>query len=174
MIPTWRRALANRRQRRWNDPAQSTEADVTDMTDEQRTVEFFQQWGVSYDAMAAAFYEVFAPDCVWEQRPLGVTTGPDEAVRFLRRAKVAMGLERIDVDIRNITSAKGIVCTERVDHLRQDDGRLIVSAPVAGVLEWRDGRIVAWREYFDSATFVGRALPRLLAGAAQRATALIR
>jgi limonene-1,2-epoxide hydrolase len=139
------------------------------MTDEQRTIAFFEQWGVSYAAMAAAFHEIFSPDCLWEQRPMAVTTGPDEAVRFLRRAKLAMGLETVDVDIRNITSAAGVVSTERVDHLRRADGGLIVSAPVAGVLEWRDGRIVAWREYFDSATFVGRALPRLVTGAAQRA-----
>lgn len=144
------------------------------MTDEQRTVAFFEQWGASYEAMTAAFREVFAPDCLWEQRPLAVTTGPDEAVRFLRCAKLAMGLETVDVDIRNITSVGGIVHTERVDHLRRADGRLIVSAPVAGILEWHGGRIVTWREYFDSATFVGRALPRLAVGAAQRASALVR
>jgi hypothetical protein len=114
--------------------------DVTDSTDEQRTIAFFEQWGVSYDAMIAAFYESFAPDCRWEQRP----------------------------------SDRGIVWTERVDHLRRADGRLIVSAPVAGIVEWRDGRIVAWREYFDSATFVGRALPRLVTGAAERAAARLR
>jgi limonene-1,2-epoxide hydrolase len=147
---------------------------MTDMTDEERTVAFFEQWGVSHDAMSAAFREVFSSDCLWEQRPMAVTTGPDEAVRFLRRAKLFMGLETVDVDIRNITSVGGIVHTERVDHLRRADGRLIVSAPVAGILEWRGGRVVAWREYFDSATFVGRALPRLGVGAAQRASALLR
>lgn len=144
------------------------------MTDEQRAVAFFEQWGVSYEAMTAAFREVFTSDCLWEQRPLAVTTGPDEAVRFLRRAKLAMGLETVDVDIRNITSRGGIVHTERVDHLRRADGRLIVSAPVAGILEWDGGRIVTWREYYDSATFVGRALPRLAVGTAQRTSALVR
>ena len=139
------------------------------LTDEQRTLAFFEQWSVSYDAMAASFHETFTPGCVWEQRPLAVTTGPVEAVRFLHRAKLGMGLETVHVDIRNITNAGGIVFTERVDHLRRRDGGLIVSAPVAGILEWHDGRIVAWREYFDSASFVGRALPRLLTGAAQRA-----
>ena len=85
-----------------------------------------------------------------------------------------MGLETVDVEIRNITSVGGIVHTERVDHLRRADGRLIVSAPVAGILEWHEGRIVTWREYFDSASFVGRALPRLAVGAAQRASVLVR
>ena len=46
------------------------------MTDEQRTVAFFEQWGVSYEAMTAAFREVFASECLWEQRPLAVTTRP--------------------------------------------------------------------------------------------------
>jgi hypothetical protein len=52
---------------------------MTDVTDEQRTIAFFEQWGVSYDAMTAAFHEFFAPDCRWEQRPLAVTTGRSPA-----------------------------------------------------------------------------------------------
>jgi limonene-1,2-epoxide hydrolase len=142
------------------------------MTNEQRTIGFFERWGVSFEEAVASFHECFAADCRWEQRPLAVTTGPQEAVRFLRRARLGMGLERIDVDLRNITSAGPLVFTERVDHLRRADGALIVSAPVAGVLEWRDDQIVAWREYFDSATFIGRALPRLATGAAARAAGL--
>jgi limonene-1,2-epoxide hydrolase len=130
------------------------------MDDEQRTLEFFERWGVSFDAMTAAFTETFAEDCVWEQRPLAVTTGPEEAIAFLRKAQRGMSLATIGVDVVNMSSdGTGIVHTERVDHLRREDGSVIVSAPVAGVLEWRDGRIAAWREYFDSATFVGKAAP---------------
>jgi limonene-1,2-epoxide hydrolase len=94
-------------------------------------------------------------------------------VRFLRRAKLGMGLETVDVDLRNITSAGGIVYTERVDHLRRADGALIVSAPVAGILEWHDGRIVAWREYFDSATFVGRAIRGIVSGSVKGLSAAV-
>ncbi|MEA2346768.1 MAG: limonene,2-epoxide hydrolase [Thermoleophilaceae bacterium] len=137
-------------------------------TDRQRTIEFFERWGVSFEEMEASFRETFAPACVWEQRPMAVTTGPDEAVRFLRRARTALGVETVEVDLRNISATGGIVHTERMDHLRRADGGLIVSAPVAGVLEWQDGRIVSWREYFDSASFVGRALPRLAAAGFQR------
>lgn len=136
---------------------------------ERRTTEFFERWGVSFEEAIASFHESFAPGCVWEQRPMAVTTGPEEAVTFLRRAHRAMGLETIDVEMRSISSAGAFVHTERIDHLRRADGGLIVSAPVAGVLEWKDGQIVAWREYFDAASFVGRALPRLLSGGLQRA-----
>jgi limonene-1,2-epoxide hydrolase len=141
------------------------------MTDRQSTIRFFEQWGVSYEALMASFYESFSRECRWEQRPLAITTGPDEAVRFLARAHAGMGLATIDVELRNVMAAKGVVFTERVDHLRRADGALIVSAPVTGVMEWQDGQLVAWREYFDSASFVGKALPRLVSGAAQRVVA---
>jgi limonene-1,2-epoxide hydrolase len=141
------------------------------MTDEERTVAFFESWGQSFDAMTAAFRDNFAAECLWEQRPLSVTTGPDDAVRFLRRAKVGMGLATVEVEIRHITSSDNVVFTERLDHLRRADGGLIVTAPVAGVLEWDNGLITAWREYFDAASFAGRAIPRLISGAARRAVA---
>jgi limonene-1,2-epoxide hydrolase len=144
------------------------------MTHEQQTTAFFEQWGVSYDAMTAAFHDAFAPDCLWEQRPIAVTRGPEEAVRFLHRAKLAMGLTTIEVELHNVMSAGDIVFTERVDHLCRADGARIVSAPVAGILEWRHGRIVTWREYFDSASFIGRALSRIVTGAAHRVTTHLR
>jgi limonene-1,2-epoxide hydrolase len=141
------------------------------MNDQQRTEAFFEQWGVSMDAMEASFRNAFSPDCLWEQRPLAVTRGPEEAIRFLRRAKLGIGLETVQVELRHIiASPDGTVHTERLDHLRRADDGLIVTAPVAGVLNWQDGQIVAWREYFDSATFIARALPRLITGTAQRAT----
>lgn len=140
---------------------------------QQQTEAFFAQWGVSMDAMTASFRNTFSPDCLWEQRPLAVTTGPEEAVRFLHRAKIAMGLETVQVELRHISATPdGTVHTERLDHLCRADGGLIVTAPVAGILNWQDGQIVAWREYFDSATFISRALPRLITGTAQRARSL--
>ncbi|MDP9182883.1 MAG: hypothetical protein M3P04_08945, partial [Actinomycetota bacterium] len=62
-----------------------------DLSDEQRTLAFFEQWAVSYDAMVASFREALWSECLWEQRPLAVTTGPEQAVRFLRRARLGMG-----------------------------------------------------------------------------------
>jgi len=41
------------------------------------------------------------------------------------------------------------VLTERIDHLDDESGNRIASLPVAGTLEVRGGKIVAWRDYFD-------------------------
>ena len=44
-----------------------------------------------------------------------------------------------------------IVFTERVDRFQMGDKK--VELPVAGVFEVRDGKIAAWRDYFDMPTW---------------------
>jgi limonene-1,2-epoxide hydrolase len=44
-----------------------------------------------------------------------------------------------------------LVMNERTDVMRRKDGGEI-PLPVTGVFEVVDGRIVAWRDYFDMAT----------------------
>lgn len=127
------------------------------MSTEQRTHEFFAQWGTSFDGMCRAFRATFADDCVWEQRPMAVTTGPDEAVRFLKTARAGLGLATVDVELLRVAVDGPVVHTERIDYLRRADGTLIAAAPVAGVLEFEGERIVRWREYFDATGFVRQA-----------------
>jgi limonene-1,2-epoxide hydrolase len=136
------------------------------MSTAQRAAEFFAQWGTSFEGMCDAFRATFAEDCVWEQRPLAVTTGPHEAIRFLRIARAALGLATVEVDVRRLASHGNVVHTERIDYLRRADGTLIAAAPVAGILEFDGDRVVRWREYFDAPGFVRQACA---SGAAQLA-----
>lgn len=53
----------------------------------------------------------------------------------------------IEFRIRAIAAEGGTVLTERVDNLTA--GGTTVSLPVMGAFEVRDGRITAWRDYFD-------------------------
>jgi limonene-1,2-epoxide hydrolase len=140
-------------------------------TEQELVQRFFERWAVSFDEMCAAFAETFAADCYWDQRPLAATTGPEPALRFLRRARLLMGLERAEVELISIASAGAIVHTQRIDRLYARSGALLTEVPVSGVLEIADQRIVAWKEYFDSAQFVGNTLAlgaRRLAAAALR------
>ena len=41
--------------------------------------------------------------------------------------------------------------TERVDHFCTADGTPLLTIRVAGVLEIADGRLIHWRDYFDTA-----------------------
>jgi limonene-1,2-epoxide hydrolase len=125
---------------------------------EQRVLEFFASWSESFEAFCASFERMLADDCVWDQRPIPRLTGPGAAVRFLRLAHATLGLATCDVEILHVASAGELVHVERVDRLRRRDGSLIAAAPVAGVLTFRGNQVVRWREYFDSAGFVGQAL----------------
>jgi limonene-1,2-epoxide hydrolase len=122
----------------------------------EQTLEFFARWAVSLAEMCASFQEHFGAGCVWDQRPLMKTTGPDQAVLFLRVARRTMGLATIEVEVESLALDGDTVHSARIDHLRRADGSLIASAPVAGVLTFDEGRIVHWREYFDSVAFAAQ------------------
>jgi len=63
--------------------------------------------------------------------------------------------ETIEFKVLNLASEGDVVLTERVDILSTDTATAPV--PVMGIFEVRDGRISAWRDYFDLAQ-VGRLL----------------
>ena len=54
-------------------------------------------------------------------------------------------------EIRNIVADGDIVMTERVDHFIVGDKT--VSVKCMGVFELRDGKIAAWRDYWDLRQF---------------------
>ena len=110
----------------------------------------FSAWGESIDAAVAATMENFATDCVWEQTGMPTTTGPAEAAQLMR-SMTDMGFASIGVECRNVVADGDVVCSERVDTIFRADGSTVGVFPVVGVTEFRDGKISAWREYFDSA-----------------------
>jgi limonene-1,2-epoxide hydrolase len=111
---------------------------------------FFAAWGRNFDAVIAAFDEHLADDARWEQSALPTTTSKAGAIELMQGFRSVLGLETIDVEMRHIAQSGSTVLTERVDHLRREDGTLIASFPVMGALELdADGKIAAWREIFD-------------------------
>lgn len=90
------------------------------------------------------FPEVVAEDAVFHMVPIEPVRGLPALVEECRKLD---GLGKVRIDIVNIASAGDVVFTERVDALERAEqtGEL----PVTGVFEVRDGKIVAWRDYFD-------------------------
>ena len=108
-----------------------------------------QSWSEGADAAKAATREYFAEGCIWEQTGFPTTTGPDEAADLFN-SMGAMGFSHVDVDFSTVISGGDVVCTERVDWLVRPDGSRVGPLPIVGITEFRDGKITAWREYFDS------------------------
>ncbi len=66
--------------------------------------------------------------------------------------------ESVDFLILNIAASGNVVLTERLDKFAM--GGRNVELPVAGVFELKDGKIAAWRDYFDMATWTKQTSPR--------------
>jgi limonene-1,2-epoxide hydrolase len=57
-------------------------------------------------------------------------------------------------EVTNLAVARSVVFTERVARFEMEAGH--VDMPVVGVFEMADGKIAAWRDYFDMAMFSGQ------------------
>jgi limonene-1,2-epoxide hydrolase len=94
--------------------------------------------------------EYFTDDAVYHNIPMDPITGRDTIKTFI--AGFAGGAEQIDFRVHNIVADGPIVLTERVDVFVLPQAS--VELPVMGTFEIRDGKIAAWRDYFDMKQFM--------------------
>jgi limonene-1,2-epoxide hydrolase len=94
--------------------------------------------------------EFFTEDAVYHNIPMDPITGRDAIKAFI--AGFAGGAEKIDFRVRNLVGDGPVVLTERVDVFVLPTGK--VELPVMGTFEVRDGKIAAWRDYFDLKQFM--------------------
>ena len=87
----------------------------------------------------------FKPDAIYHNIPLPAAQGHD-AIRGVLQLFVPTSQE-ISFEILQIASVGDVVMTERVDRFKMGD--MNIELPVAGVFEIEDGKIAAWRDYFD-------------------------
>lgn len=107
--------------------------------------EFCRLWA-SPDADKLAAY--FTEDAVYHNIPMQPLHGRAAIKDFIEGFTVA--LDGIDFRIHRQLSNGELVMNERTDVLRRKDGGEI-HLPVAGIFEVQEGRIAAWRDYFDMA-----------------------
>src|SRR5580704_11397392 len=82
----------------------------------------------------------FTDDAIYHNIPMAPATGKDE-IRAAFELFVP-GSPEIEFELLNIASNGPVVFTERIDRMTIMGNQ--VAAPVAGVFEIRDGKIVAW------------------------------
>jgi limonene-1,2-epoxide hydrolase len=92
----------------------------------------------------------FADDAVYHNIPVDPVHGAD-AIRATI-AGYTTGVESVEFEVKHIAAAGDVVLTERVDRFTFANGR--VSLPVSGTFEVHDGKIAAWRDYFDMNQFM--------------------
>lgn len=95
------------------------------------------------------FADHFTEDAIWWNSPWQPVRGRAAIRETLRR-----GAERMTAlpwEIRHIVADGDVVMTERVDYFLVGGNRIRV--PCMGVFELRNGKIAAWRDYWDLGQF---------------------
>lgn len=98
-------------------------------------------------------------DFVWANSGLPTLHGK-AAVRahmdaggFSREIPILATMTSFSADLLHVASRNGVVFTERIDHHWDADGRDLMTPHIAGVMEIRDGRIAALRDFYDVACY---------------------
>ncbi len=89
----------------------------------------------------------FAEDAVYHNIPMPPAKGKD-AIRNAINTFLPMA-SAVEFKVLRTAASGDLVINERVDIFQMGGKR--VELPVAGVFEVRNGKIVAWRDYFDLA-----------------------
>ena len=112
------------------------------------TNDFIKAWcDLDIDAIMGHFTE----DAVYTNIPMGPPNEGKANIRAFIEGFIGSASE-ISFTVHNqVEGANGIVMNERTDRLNL--GGNVVELPVMGVFEFRDGKISAWRDYFDMAAF---------------------
>jgi len=95
-----------------------------------------------------AILDAFTNDGVYHNMPMEPAKGKDQ-IKALLDFILPQGADGIRFDIRSIAADGNIVLTERVDTFTQGPKQIVLE--VMGSFEVRDGKIAAWRDYFDLA-----------------------
>jgi limonene-1,2-epoxide hydrolase len=107
--------------------------------------EFCKLWA-SPDPDKLASY--FTEDAVYHNIPMEPVQGREAIRNFIAGFNAAF--DGIDFIVHRQVSDGTVVMNERTDVMRRKDGGE-VPLPVMGAFEVHDGKIAAWRDYFDMA-----------------------
>ena len=121
---------------------------------------FCAAWGKKLATADLAVF--FTDDAVYHTIPFDPVTGREAIAKyidsFIRPGKAAapgiVPVESIDFRIVNIAANGPVVMTERVDVFTLAGKSFEV--PVMGTFEVKNGKISAWRDYFDINQFTSR------------------
>ena len=98
--------------------------------------------------------DAFTDDAVYHNMPMAPATGKDAIKALL--AMIVEPAAEVSFEVKHIVADGDIVLTERVDRFKMKDGKTI-ALDVMGTFEVRDGKIAAWRDFFDLAQWTRQA-----------------
>ena len=94
----------------------------------------------------------FSEDAVYHNIPMDPVVGPDAIRAFIEG--FTGSVERLVFRVDHIAADGSTVLTERHDIFTFANGE--IDLPVMGTFEVADGKITAWRDYFDMNQFMSQ------------------
>jgi limonene-1,2-epoxide hydrolase len=122
---------------------------MTDTDPGQVVRDFCATWS---DVDLDAILTFFAEDAVYHNIPMDPLTGTEDIRTAI--AGFTAGVESIEFRVDHLAAAGPVVLTERVDIFVMPSKRIEI--PVMGSFEVHDGKITAWRDYFDLNMFMSQ------------------
>jgi limonene-1,2-epoxide hydrolase len=95
----------------------------------------------------------FTDDAVYHNMPVAPVEGKEAIGQTL--TGLFGNMQSKGFEVRWQIATDELVVNERVDHFDADGKEIAI--PVCGVFEIRDGKISAWRDYFDLGTWMQQA-----------------
>lgn len=98
-----------------------------------------------------ALRDYFTPETHYENVGMSTTNGIDQALAVFAGFSDSLGMATMWVENLHVAAAGDTVLTERIDHVRDKQGKTLMSIRVMGAFDVKEGKIVSWRDYFDTA-----------------------
>jgi limonene-1,2-epoxide hydrolase len=126
---------------------------------EQFVRDFFAAMGPALEDFKRNYRERMAEEVVWETVGLPAHRGRDACLAYLDDLHARTGMTYCTIEVLNIASVGDVVLTERVDSMYRADGTKIMEFRLMGAIELRDGLIVRYTDYLDTAPIVAAVRP---------------
>lgn len=100
-----------------------------------------------------------APDFVWANSGLATIHGQEALFEqmakggFSTQIPILKTMTHFSAELLNMASQGDVVFTERVDHHWDANGRDLMTPHICGVAEVKQGRITAFRDFYDVACY---------------------
>ena len=123
-------------------------AENTEITHNEIVFEMIEAWGAMDIERILTF---FNEDAIYTNIPIDPPNVGIEAIRTAISGFVGMASEIEFIVHHQAENSHGVVMNERLDRFLVNDNW--IELPLMGVFEFSDGKISAWRDYFDMARF---------------------
>jgi len=118
----------------------------TEQENERIIRSFIDAWSRLDPVELAAF---FSEDGTYHNMPMGPVSGRENVENLIRGFTASW--TQTTWELRSLATSGNRVFAERIDRTRA--GEKSVDLPCLGVFEMEAGKIKAWRDYFDLATY---------------------